>query len=394
VQNTLSSYSGGGYNLKNPQYGSFTAAYNFYDIDGDSQKEAIVFYEPSQNLGNINMAVIDKNNKKWSVVYNLESECSEIYSLSFSDLSGDGTPEIIVLWDVISNSKSHVLSVYGQKNENGEFSLFQIGKSINMNNYIPVDIDENGVNEMLVFTVDSGDSVSASAVLYSFSENSCEVLGSTKLDGHISFYKNIISESKNGRVYIYADAVKANGNQMLTEIIHWSDYYNTIVSPFYSYSTGITKNTTRSVMLSCRDINGDGLIELPKDSDRDDLPDFVTAAEWNQFENSVLSIVCCSFAVERDGYQIVLPENIFNDLRIEYSAEDSKLVAYDGNDNIVFTVLTVLKADYLSDSQAYSDYSEIMRDSGYVYLSALGTGSDIEITLDDLKSYIKSYEGE
>ncbi|MCC8016869.1 MAG: hypothetical protein LIO43_05895, partial [Clostridiales bacterium] len=326
--------------------------------------------------------------------YNLESECSEIYSLSFSDLSGDGIPEIIVLWDVISNSKSHVLSVYSQKNENGEFSLFQIGKNINMNNYIPVDIDENGVNEMLVFTVDSGDSVSASAVLYSFNENSCEVLGSTKLDGHISFYKNIISESKNGRVYIYADAVKANGNQMLTEIIHWSDYYNTIVSPFYSYSTGITKNTTRSVMLSCRDINGDGLIELPKDSDRDDLPDFVTAAEWNQFENSVLSIVCCSFAVERDGYQIVLPENIFNDLRIEYSAEDSKLVAYDGNDNIVFTVLTVLKADYLSDSQAYSDYSEIMRDSGYVYLGALGTGSDIEITLDDLKSYIKSYEGE
>ena len=51
---------------------------------------------------------------------------------------------------------------------------------------------------------------------------------------------------------------------MLTEIIHWSDYYNTIVSPFYSYSTGVTKRTTRSAMLSSRDINDDGKIEIPQ----------------------------------------------------------------------------------------------------------------------------------
>lgn len=60
IQNALSSYVGGGFKLKSPISGNFTAAYNLFDADGDSQNEAVVFYEPSQHPGRLDMAVIDK----------------------------------------------------------------------------------------------------------------------------------------------------------------------------------------------------------------------------------------------------------------------------------------------------------------------------------------------
>lgn len=394
IQNALSAFSNGGFTLKTPSFGGFTTAYSFYDLDNDSQEEAVVFYEPAQNPGNINMAVIDKTNENWSVIYNLESGNADIYSLGFSDFNGDDIPEIIVLWDIISNSKSHILSVYSQSNENGEYALSQIGSNLSMDNYISVDMDEDGINEMVVFTVDTGDSVSASATLYSFNGSDYETLGTTKLDGHISYYKSLASESKNGRVYIYADAVKANGNQMLTEIIHWSDYYGTIISPYYSYSTGITKNTTRSAMMTCRDINDDGLIELPLDADFDDLPDEVYAVRWNQYDNSVMTHICYSLAVEKDNYQLVIPDDVFNEISVSYSAENAELTVTDEKDNTVFKIISMLKPHYNEAPADYSEYEEIMSNSGYIYLAAAGSDSDIKITTEDLKSMIKPYEGE
>jgi len=154
------------------------------------------------------MAVIDKSESEWKVACNIEGKGSDIYSIEFNDLDGDGILEFVVLWDVFSTSSSHYLTVYGRNdNENG-FSLYSIGKPIIMNDYIAADVNGDKLKELLVFTVDSGDAISAKAVLYSYKNKIPESLGSTKLDGHISSYKSIKAEDVNGRAYIYADAAK------------------------------------------------------------------------------------------------------------------------------------------------------------------------------------------
>lgn len=389
VQNALSSYSNGGFTLKTPEDGDFTTAFSFYDIDRDSQDESIVFYESAKSLGKTNMAVIDKKDGKWLVVCNLESENSDVYSLDFSDLNGDGSTEIIVLWNLISDSKSHVLSVYSQ-NFDAEYSLSEISSSLTVNNYIVVDVDEDGVNDLMTFSVDSGDSVSASATLYSFEGNERKTLGSTKLDGHISFYESIISESKNGRVYIYADAVKSNGTQMLTEIIHWSDYYETVISPYYSYSTGVTKNTARSAMLCCRDINDDGFIEVPLDYDIGDLPDGVYAAEWNQYENSVMESVAYSIAVKKDDYQLILSKDVIDKIKVGYAQDKSELTITDSKDKLVLLIKCVPKSQSESISQG-GGYSKIYEKAGYVYFAKSGSDSAVQFSIQELKSMIKSF---
>ena len=394
VQKALDNYCKGSYSLKTPVSGGFTTSYIFYDIDSDSEKEAIVFYEPSSNPGSIDMAVIDKINGEWSVVCNIEGRGSDVYSVDFRDLNGDGSTELIVLWDTFSNSASHVLAVYRQAYVNDQLALSVVGRYITMSNYIAVDIHGDDAEELMVFTVDSGDSISANAVLYSYEDDNLKSLGSTKLDGHISSYKSIISENNGERVYVYADAAKSNGAQMLTEVINWSDYYNTIISPFYNYSTGITKETTRQAMLTSRDIDGDGTVEIPLDAQRASFPGNVEAVNWKKYENSVLAHSCYSVAVEKDNYQIIIPDAYFDRITVSYDYENKALTVSDKSDNIIFTVTYLLKSHYSENNEKYANYMEIMSDSGYIYLAECGNDSDIKITAEDLKSMIKSYEGE
>lgn len=395
IQNAMDSFCKDGYSLKTPAGGEYKNSYIFYDINSDNVKEAIAFYEPSANPGTIDMAVIFKTDNGWSVAYNVEGEGSDIYSIDFEDLNGDNTPEFIVLWDSFSNSQSHTLAVYRQSENNGGYSLESAGRNITMNDYIAVDVDGDKTDELLVLTVDSGDSISANAVLYSYNEEGAKSLGSTKLDGHISSYKSIISENADGRILVYADAIKSNGSQMLTEVITWSDYYDTIISPFYSYSTGITKQTTRLAMLTCRDIDGDGRIEIPLDaSDAPYVPPQVEAVNWKQYVDSVLDHKCYSLAVGKDNYQIIIPDDYFDDIIVAYDTETSSLTVSDKDENMLFTVVFLLKSQLAENADRYSGYSEIMSDSGYVYLAACGKGTKIQITVDNLKNMIKTYEGE
>lgn len=396
VQNALSSFCKDGFSLKTPAGGSHTTAYTFFDYDSDREDEAVVFYESSSNLGIINMALIDKNGGNWSVVYNTEGDGSDIYSVDFCDLNGDGALEFIVLWDVISNSSNHVMSVYRQSTDKESFSLVKSDDLLTMNDYIAVDIDADNKNEIIVFSIESGNSFSSNAVLYYYDDNSLKSLGNTKLDGHINFYKDIKAESFDGRVYIYADAVKSNGTEMLTEIIHWSDYYNTIVSPFYSYSTGLTKRTTRTAMLNSRDINDDDKIEIPLDAEFDELPSGVSAVNWKRYENTVLDHVAYSIAVEKDDYQLIIPDDMFEKIKVQYSPSDSLLTVTDADDNLMFSVLAVLKSHYTENSSKYeaAGYFAVNEETGYVYLASVNSSPDAVVRVDDLKNMIKSYKGE
>lgn len=393
VQNALISYAGGGYTLKTPSAGEFRTAYSFYDTDGDSQEEAVVFYEPQQSPGKISIAVIDKSGDNWSVVYSLQNDYSDVYSLDFSDLNGDGNKEFIVMWDVISNSTNHILSVYSQNFEEG-YALETLGSDITVNSCLPVDMDLDSTDELLAFTIETGDSVSASATLYEYSKDGRETLGRTRLDGHISYYDKIRAQETDGRVYIYADAVKSDGTQMLTEVIYWSDYYNTIISPFFSYSTGVTSSTTRESMLNCMDVDSDGVIEIPIDDEVTGLPSDVYAVEWTKYDSSVLKSACYSLAVRKDEYQIIIPDDYINDIKISYSAEDSCLTVTDKSDEVLFSVSCVLKAHYEENSALYSDYSIIADSSGYLYLAQTGENGEADFSVEALKTMIRTNEGE
>ena len=388
VQNALSEFTNEGYSLKSPSDGKYTSSYIFYDIDNDEEEEAIVFYEAAKNLGFINMAIIDKvdGKKNWQVIYNLTSDNTEIYSIDFSDLTGDGVPEFLVLWDVIKNTSSHELSVYKQNGSSGnDYNLSEIDGTLTINYYIAVDLKGRGINDILAFAIDSGDSVSASATLYSY-ENGRKALGKTKLDGHISSYRNIFSAENDGKTVVFADAVKSNGTQMLTEIIMWSDFYDSVVSPFYSYDSGVTRKTTRSAMIPSCDINEDGIVEVPLDSDYSTESGKTYVVDWCRYEGSSLIHSCYSVAVEKNDYQIILPASMLEDCSVDYSEDDNKLSVTDGEGKLVFEVITAANTDVDNPKND----NEIMSNAGYSYVAVIGDSAAYDIVdINSIKDMIK-----
>lgn len=391
VQNALDEYCKSGYSIKIPTSGKYTTSFVFEDITGDGNDEAVAFYMPSDDLGSVCMALISKSSDKWSVVANVNGEATDVKSVDFCDLNDDGVNEIVVCWSVISKSTGFKVNVYKQSSKNGTVALKSIAKSIQASDFICLDINEDKKNDLLVFSTNANSS-SASAELYSFTNNKKKLMGSTKLDSSITSFANITYGQTDEGVSVYADGLKYDSSSMVTEFIYWSNYYNSIVSPFYNYSTGRTRETSRDNNLECKDIDNDGEIEIPLDISIANLPSELDAENWQIYDNTVLKHKCYSVSCKRDNYILLIPDKKFSKLNVSYDANKRLMKITPLNDKKNgLSIVTIIQSNYENVMDEYKDYEEIFSDSGFVYLAKVDKSSKLDITIDELKGMIKAY---
>lgn len=388
VKTAMDNYAENGYSLKTPSSGKYKTSYCFYDIDNDNQKEAFAFYEPKDNLGTIDLAIIKKINGTWSVIKNIKGEGKDVYSIDFDDINNDSKDEVLICWDVISNSTNHILTVYKCKFNNDKCKISKIGEPLTINNYSIADISGDGVNDLLLFIITSGNSSTAKAQLYTLEYDNFLLMGETKLDAHITTYDKLQTEKIDGITRLYADAIGSDGESMTTELIYWSDTYDTIISPFYSYSTGLSEDTTRRLMLNCMDVNSDGIIDIPSNYSLK-LPKYVKAVNWRIFKNTTLIHSAYSLYCTKDNYTILIDDDFINEIDVKYDSKTKQLTVLNkSTKNEVFSVLPVLKAVY--EKESFAGYSIILEDSGFYYLGKAGNDTEYKITVDRLKQNIKS----
>lgn len=385
VQNAVDEYCKGGYSLKAPSKGKYRTSFVFYDLDGDKNNEAVAFYEPSNELGTVNMAVLKKKDNKWSVAENIKAQAADVNSVDFCDLTDNGDVEIVVSWSAISKSTSFDLNVYRRISDDNSYKLKKINHSVTVSDFVCADVNNDGVNEILAFT-DGAYAGSPKAELYSYKDNDAGLIGETKLDSSITSFRNIIVGETDQGVSVYADALKSDGSSMVTELIYWSDYYDSIVSPFYSYSSGKTAETSRNNVINSMDINNDGSIEIPVDASVKGLPSEISAQKWMEYKNTVLSNKCYSLSCRRDGYIITVSNKNFPKISVKYDADKRTMKVLSKKDKkVIFEIYTVISSEYNPGAAQYKNYEEIFSDSGFVYLAKINGGADFKITADELK---------
>lgn len=389
VKDALDRYAQNGYTLKMPNYGSNISSYNFYDIDGDKTDEAVAFYEPSDNLGTINLALIKKTGKEWQVVCNITGIGKDVYSLDFAQLNGDGNIELVVCWDAISNSTNHELAVYKFINNGKKSELVMLGRTKTVNTCYIVDLLSDGDDKLLLFEVNSGSSASPKAELYSLTNEYFESLGETKLDARIASFVSIKSEKIDGICRVYADAISSDGSTMITELLHWSSDYDSVISPFYRYSTARTEGTARKALLKSMDVDGDDTLEIPLDYSFGKLPKDVNAVEFQDYRHTTLIHNSYGLFVPDDNYVLVIPDEYIYSFSVKYSKEKRELTLTNkSTKKKVLSVMPVLKATYSEGK--YSGYSTVLEASGYCYLVKQGDDSEITFTKKEIQKLIKS----
>ena len=377
-------FCNGSYSIKIPSTGKYTTSFITCDLDGNNSLEAIAFFEPNDNLGNVNMAVLSKTNEQWKVTGNVTGEGSDVKQIDIFDLNNDGRKEVIVCWSVLSNSTMSNLCVYTLDDE---FKPVSLGDSITASDFTCLDMNNDDINELLVFKYASINE-SPKAELYSFKDKEKHFIGQTKLDSSIVSFSSITKGNTDAGLCVYADGVCSDGKSMVTEFLYWSDYYDSVISPFYSYSTGKTSDTSRNNLIICRDINGDGFIEIPLDDDSLNLPEGITAQNWVSYERTVLNSKAYSIACKNDGYLLMLSKDLLSQAKFIYDSKNRELKAFDG-DNEIFSILTTIKSSY--DSDDYSGYTQVMSDSGLVYLACVNSDNSFKLNIDTISTSIKTY---
>lgn len=391
VQSAVDEYCKGGYSIKIPATGNYTTSFILKDIDGDKVNEAVAFYEPSNKVGTICMAVIKKSGDRWSVVSNIEGTATDVNCVDFSDLDNDGKQEIIVCWSVVSKLTGTSINVYTQSEENGKYALRAMSKAITGSDFICVDVNDDSVLELLVFATGTS-SENPRAELYSYASGKRDLIGETRLDSTITSFENITYAKTDEGTSVYADALCADGSSMVTEFIYWSDYYNSIISPFYSYSSGRTRETVRSCLVTCRDIDNDGVIEIPEDTSSKKQSSEITSQNWMSYGNTVLSHKCFSFACKRDGYILVVGDDVFSNVKAEYDSEERCFrLVNKKNKNTVLEILTLISSSYSNNDPKYKGYTAVLNNSGFVYLAKVNKNAGVNIDIQAIKDMIKVY---
>lgn len=379
--------------LCSPKNGDFKSAIIVYDIDGDQETEALIFYKDNTAESTIaKMHYFNVSSGEWVSNGDFDGYGNEVESVVIDDMDGDGFKELIVIWSISSVSSSNVMSVYRATHMTGKFneisnetcSVCQV-----------VDLDSDGKKEIFYISQSNPSGImQKTAKAIKLSGDSVVHMGETKLDPNISSYVSIKAEKSGGDspLKIYVDALKGETN-MITELIYWDKSKNELTAPLLDAETMTNKVTLRFEPIPSADVNNDGIIDIPVQSrifgKGDDSVTIDTEniylTEWCNFNSTAKpSVVANTLINYLDGYMIFLDQNEIDTLGIRNYRSQNCWVVYrngsgGGSGNEIFSVMKVSSSRW--NSETFEKYIPIVEKRDYtvcVYITPSGQKSGID----------------
>lgn len=257
--------SGKNVQLKTPTKGEFKSSFILADFDGDAEEEALVFYTDSSTDTSVRIAVFDCVKGTWVLAADIKGSGSDVYDVSFPDLDGDTSPEIVIGWSLFDNKLTKLLTVYKVEKEQ-KSNTFKVETLANeyFNSKAFIDLNANGVKDLiLVYLDDAGEVQNSYFRAFSLEENVGIVkFSELLLDSSISSVSDIkhdlITRGEGEFVRIFIDCLKSD-TSMFTEVIFWD---LTILKATRVVSES-SKNTLRNAKIYSQDIDNDSNLEVP-----------------------------------------------------------------------------------------------------------------------------------
>lgn len=241
-----------------PISGAYLSAFVVEDFDGDGADEALVFYLPDAYTQTVHIGVLDYTDGAWQRTAELEGGGSDVYSVETIDLDADGRREVVLCWG--SSDNTHVMSVYACVS--APFALRRLSEGAYTEKLL-ADLDGDGDTEIFTLSLYSeGGSQTAEARVVRKNGLRIIVLDTCALDGKVSGYAGIEPYTMQTGSVLFADAYKGDG-QMITEVIRYDADTSALSAPLLDEQTLTNERTWRNRPIRCRDLDGDGMPEIP-----------------------------------------------------------------------------------------------------------------------------------
>lgn len=326
--------------LCTPSRGKYKSSFVLFDIDGDGEEEAIVFYTDTSAEASVRLAYLDCVNGTWVKASDIRGAGSGVYAVDFADFNGDGFYEIAVGWSMFENKTSKMVNVYTLSEGNtGTSGLVTVLNEYYSTSHI-TDFNNDGIDDfILVYIDDTGDTSKTYFRVFNLdSSDNMVKFSEVVLGGSAVSVSNVSSDSgvdKNGSfTRVMVELVK-NEATTFTELVLWDSKALKSVRKYTAVS-----QTLRTSKVPVFDIDGDGRFEIPVtvklDSEQTELSVTVannaytfTALKWlNAYgDNSENDIVSVFNPIH--SYLVKLP--VDGKVTARYDAFGNSLVFYKWN---------------------------------------------------------------
>ena len=315
------------YVLKYPGSGDYRSAFVVQDLDSDGNDEALAFYRLGAENGTTHINLLRQTGGKWDSVHDYESTASDIESVCFGDMDGDGIQELFVCWDMYS-SRTYQLSLYmlGGNRISERFTGTCAQVTVG-------DLTGDGRDDCLSFNMDAD---GLSATLWEMRDGAMEQLGHTLVDSVVQQLSQVeirpLSEKENGVFLDYAKSVEF----MQTALIRWDGIR--LLTPLYPAESEPGTQTIRPATIPSGDVDGDGVWEWPTckwlagyENEVNDLTDSTkqktTFWQWDATLGRPVEKFSCIYNAQ-DRYFLMMDEQLEQRFTTTYVASSRTLWVY------------------------------------------------------------------
>lgn len=303
-----------------PKTGDYRSAIVMEDFTGDGAEDAIGFTSLG-DTGGVQVQFLVKQDGKWETAAAFQNSAIQIDRVCFADFSGRGRHDVLIGWGSTSGTSGRTAAANVYIYQDGEMREYSLGV---YGELALTDFDRDGVSE--VFTVDKfvpaatedDEPTPAVAKVYSYNGFSIKERYIAEADNSIASYQSAVFGRLSHTLWgVALDGAKADGS-VTTQIFYLQD--NALVNAPQGVNTEeYTNQFTRpsAASFQSRDINGDGIIELPSVTllpgiSEDVMPDSTSfLVEWRRWQKGGGSLLAARVLLNLgENYWFRLPHQL------------------------------------------------------------------------------------
>ncbi len=366
-----------GMDYASPMAGENQQTVQMADLNGDGQDECLVFAKKSSDKMLYILVFERKESGNYTLLEQIECNGSAFEQVEYVDVDGKPGRDIVV-GRRLNNQIMAIASVYALADGHFEQILSTV-----YSKFLTLDIDSDGCHDLFVIREGEGDRQNASAMIYSYRDDTVVRSLEAELSERASRIRRITaSKLESGEPAVFV-ASSFSESTIVTDVfaVKNGDFVNLT----FSLESQMSLQTLRNNYLYSEDMDGDGILEMPS---------LITMKPVFSNENREEQYLIRWYSMDIDGsettkaftyhdfqgaWYVVLNAELAYRISVEKNGRDC--VFYIWNEDFteadsVFTIYTLLGKDRDMQAEEMNHFA-LYRGENVVYSGGLGMSASV-----------------